>query len=82
MVIEWACLGQEVGLRGPAASLVFSKTLYSHSIFQLEEKGSLPVFAFISSYIFSHFNRKKIVILILSNLHLEILDCVMKACIR
>ena len=69
-------------MRGPAASLVFSKTLYSHSIFQLEEKGSLLVFAFISSYIFSHFNRKKIVILILSNLHLEILDCVMKACIR
>lgn len=68
-------------MRGPAASLVFSKTLYSHSIFQLEEKGSLLVFAFISSYIFSHFNRKKIVILILSNLHLEILDCVMKACI-
>lgn len=81
MVIEWACLGQEVGLRGPAASLVFSKTLYSHSVFQLEEKGSLLVFAFISSYIFSHLNRKKIVILILSNLHLEILNCVMKACI-
>lgn len=79
MLIEWAYLGQEVGLRGPAASLVFSKTLYSHSIFQLEEKGSLLVFAFISSYIFSH---KKIVILILFNLHLEILDCVMKACIR
>ena len=81
MLIEWAYLGQEVGLRGSAASLVFSKTLYSHSIFQLEEKGSLLVFAFISSYIFSHFNRKKIVILILSNLHLEILDCVMKASI-
>lgn len=81
MVIEWACLGQEVGLRGPAASLVFSKTLYSHSVFQPEEKGSLLVFAFISSYISSHLNRKKIVILILSNLHLEILDCVMKACI-
>ena len=81
MLIEWAYLGQEVGLRGRAASLVFSKTLYSHSVFQLEEKGSLLVFAFISSYIFSHFNRKKIVILILSNLHLEILDCVMKACI-
>ena len=81
MLIEWAYLGQEVGLRGRAASLVFSKTLYSHSVFQLEEKGSLLVFAFISSYIFSHLNRKKIVILILSNLHLEILNCVMKACI-
>ena len=79
MLIEWACLGQEVGLRGPAASLVFSKTLYSHSVFQPEEKGSLLVFAFICSNIFSHLNRKKIVILILSNLHLEILNCVMKA---
>ena len=68
-----------MGSRGPAASLVFSKTLYSHSIFQPEEKGSLLVFAFICSNIFSHLNRKKIVILILSNLHLEILNCVMKA---
>ena len=60
MLIEWACLGQEVGLRGPAASLVFSKTLYSHSIFQPEEKGSLLVFAFVCSHIFSHFNKKKL----------------------
>ena len=60
MLIEWACLGQEVGLRGPAASLVFSKTLYSHSVFQLEEKGSLLVFAFVCSHIFSHFNKKKL----------------------
>lgn len=60
MLIEWACLGQEVGLRGPAASLVFSKTLYSHSVFLLEEKGSLLVFAFICSHIFSHFNKEKL----------------------
>lgn len=48
-----------MGSRGPAASLVFSKTLYSHSVFQLEEKGSLLEFAFICSNIFSHLNRKK-----------------------